>query len=186
MALSRLAEPSGGVAGAAETNGALLKGAGSVVAGGTTIVGGDNGWLAVASEETPTISIEADKITASAATAVLTAQDADATITVAGSTLAVTGSIKLDSSKGKVVLTGSATPEEVGKLLLNGDSTVPGELIVDSSKTESVVITDKTIAVWVSSSSADTDGTVVGTGIAIEGGGTDASSGVLLGSISGG
>jgi hypothetical protein len=53
--------------GAATTAGASLTGAGSVVAGKTTIVGGTNGWQAVAASGTPTVTIEKDSIAASAA-----------------------------------------------------------------------------------------------------------------------
>ncbi|MDR0684414.1 MAG: hypothetical protein LBF83_04735 [Spirochaetaceae bacterium] len=57
--------------GADDVHGALLTGAGSVVAGGAAIIGGTNGWKAVGSAGT--VAIAKDAITASAATAVLTA-----------------------------------------------------------------------------------------------------------------
>ena len=89
--------------GAATTNGALLTGAGSVVAGGTTIVGGDDGWQAVG---TGTVTIAVDAITASAATAVLTAQHANSAITVAeGETLFIAANTAITVvTQGSIVL----------------------------------------------------------------------------------
>jgi hypothetical protein len=78
--------------GAASTSGAKLTGEGSLVAGGTTIVGGTAGTAGWQVSGTGTVTIATDTITASAPTAVLTAVTGTTppTITVAaGETLSI-------------------------------------------------------------------------------------------------
>jgi hypothetical protein len=185
--------------GASEANGALLKGAGSVVAGGTTIVGADDGWQAVADSGTPTVTIAEDSIAGSAAVT-LTAQHANSAITVAKATLAVDGvAITLASSKGTVTLTGSAdTPSNIGKLLLKG-GTNPGSLAVDSDNSTDVTIGEGATAtnflLTAGTEAATTNATVTTakgtalaatTGIVVKAAAANAASGSNLGSIGGG
>ena len=180
--------------GAATTNGALLKGSGSVVAGGTTIVGDDDGWQAVG---TGTVTIAKDAITASASTVALTAQHADAAITVTASRLAVTGEITLATgTKGKLTLKGDDTT--AGSLLLKGNANNAGKLRVaaDSNtvKVGATVTSSDFLIFAASGMSATTQAYVTaanGTGVtpanlSVNGGNTDASSGTTLSSITAG
>jgi hypothetical protein len=150
--------------GAAADSAALLKGAGSVIAGGTTIAGGTGGWEAVAAD----ITVAADSISATAAPAT--------PITVDG--VAIT----LASDKGTVTLTGGATP---GTLALKGGSTA-GSLVADSSKTDTVsTVTGVTLEP--SAGSGGTDATVTGTGIVLKAGAADVSgASAAAGTVGGG
>ena len=106
--------------GAAETNGALLKGSGSVVAGGTTIVGGTNGWQAV-DDGTDAYTIEANAITAAGGGGAFTAKDADAAITVAaGSTLTIAADTTITvADQGSIVLKKQTTGANGAAINLN-------------------------------------------------------------------
>ncbi|MDR1786510.1 MAG: hypothetical protein LBR23_08665 [Spirochaetaceae bacterium] len=117
--------------GAADTGGAKLTGAGKVTAGSAEIVGGSSGWQAVG---TGTVTIAPTSavittITASANTAVLTAQGAGAVITEktgSGNSLTIAASTVVDlkgtasAAAGSIVLTAGASNQ--GKLTL-GDTT---------------------------------------------------------------
>jgi hypothetical protein len=99
--------------GASGTNGAILAGAGKVIAGGSTIVGGTNGWQAVDSNSsTVPVTISVDKIESDASTTALTAVTgtsqpsitvaAAGTLTIAGNTeIALAGD---SSAVGSIVL----------------------------------------------------------------------------------
>jgi hypothetical protein len=123
---------------------AALKGEGSLIAGGTTIKGGDNGWTAVDSSSSGgTITIAPDAITASIAGMVLTAGTTSAnqpSITVAGAVpLSIGAKISLAANAAaKVALTGSNTAP--GSLLLLGHATVKGNLILDATIGSAVTI----------------------------------------------
>jgi hypothetical protein len=102
--------------GATGENGAKLAGAGSVVAGGTTIVGGTNGWQAV-DDGTDTYTIEANAITAAGAggafTAVTGATQPSITV-AAGATLNLAADTTIDlkgtaAAVGSIVLKGAAS-----------------------------------------------------------------------------
>jgi hypothetical protein len=179
--------------GAATANGALLKGAGSVVAGGTTIVGGTNGWQAATGSANVTIAKDAINV---ASGGTLTAQDADAAITVTASRLAVTGEIVLASGKGKLILKGDDTT--AGSLLLKGHASNAGKLrvAVDSSTVKvGATVTNSTFLIFAASGMSATtqayvtaaDGTkVTPANLSVNGGNTDASSGTTLSSINAG
>jgi hypothetical protein len=106
-----------------DANGAQLIGAGSVVAGKTTIGAGDGsaGWTAGGAAGT--IAIEADKIDGSVAGATLTAGQAGNVITVAvGGALVIGDSNTVDlADKGSLVLTGGDGATGA-KLLSLGDA----------------------------------------------------------------
>jgi hypothetical protein len=182
--------------GAGSTNGAMLKGAGTVVAGGTEIVGGTSGWQAVDVSGTAPVTIEAGAITAGSAAVALTAQDTNSAITVTASTLAVKGGITLASGKGKVILKGNGTT--AGALLLKGDSTVPGLLTTDSASSNNVTVGDTTDAsnfmlypnngssASVTKALVTKDGTTAVASIVAKAAASDTSSGSVLGSIGGG
>ena len=72
--------------GASGTDGAVLKGAGTVAAGGTEIVGGTNGWQAVGASTT--VAITADAITGTGTDAELVAGTSAGAITIGGNTVA--------------------------------------------------------------------------------------------------
>jgi hypothetical protein len=175
--------------GVANTAGAILKGAGSLVAGGTTIVGGANGWQAVNASSTATIA--ANSITGGAA---LTAGSPESEITVAVNKMLTVNNatITLAASKGKVTLAGHAqTP---GKLLLKGGGSAAGKLIVDAGLTESVTVGTTSLINFIVTDGGGTpvnvlvtkDGLNPATGTAVKGADSTATAGVLLGSIAGG
>jgi hypothetical protein len=153
----------------AEENGAKLTGAGKIVAGATEIVGGESGWQAVATAVDGNVTIaatsaDASSITADAATTVLTATGAGATITqltggsngltiamattidLAGDTNAAAGSITLTagSNPGKLifgdttskVLAGAGTGTTLGSGALESNVTVGGQAIIATSLTK--------------------------------------------------
>ena len=129
------------------SNGAKLTGAGSVIAGGTTIVPSDNGWEVVesAGASPGTITIEADTITASTTTASLTGKTGGSpTITVAaGHTLTISTDTVVDLGiVGTLTLTGAASDGaqlagagevKVGNASITGGATGAWEAVGDST-----------------------------------------------------
>jgi hypothetical protein len=170
---------------AASAGGAKISGAGGVNAGATTITGA---WQAVG---TGTVTIEENKITASATTAVLTG-GTGGVINVTADTLTVVGTIDITTA-GTVTLTGDATT--AGSLLLKG-GTIPGLLVVDSTKTTTVNLASLNTTNFFLTDSSGTaakkalvtkDGSVVAAAtVVVKGAAADASTGTDLGSIGGG
>jgi hypothetical protein len=108
--------------GATGTDGALLKGAGKVVAGDTEIVGGTSGWQAVGADTS--IAITAGAITGTGTDATLKAQgtDTDAVITqlaVEGNNLVIAANTIIDLSYNS---------GKVGSIELTQSATVPGKV----------------------------------------------------------
>jgi hypothetical protein len=175
-------------------SGALLKGSGTVVAGGTTITGATAGWQAATGSANVTIAKDA---ISAASGATLTAQDADAAITVTASRLAVTGEIVLASgTKGKLILKGDDTT--AGSLLLKGHANNAGKLrVAADSNTVKVgdTVTNSDFLIFAASGMSPTtqayvtaaDGTkVTPDNLSVNGGNADASSGTTLSSINAG
>ncbi|MDR3360055.1 MAG: hypothetical protein LBO20_05310, partial [Bifidobacteriaceae bacterium] len=170
----------------ATTTGAKISGTIGVKADATIIKGG---WQAVGASGTVTIAENA--ITASAAGAVLTGGTSGEIGVTAGS-LTVTGTIDV-SAVGTVKLTGNGTI--AGSLLLKGGPT-PGLLLVDSDKTTAVTVGGSvTTSNFLLKDGSDTDntkaivtkdGAAAAAGLAVKGADANATSGTLLGSISGG
>jgi hypothetical protein len=165
---------------------AVIAGAGKVIAGDTTIVGGTGGWRVAGT--TGSVVIGANNININAATVVLTAQSADSGITVGTTTpLEVTGQIELAADKGKIILTGGTT----SVLLLKGDGTNPGNVKVSGYSVTvdlgtltatNFLLTGGAVQAVVTQANASTPaGDVVLVGEA-----TNATTGVLLGNIGGG
>jgi hypothetical protein len=174
--------------GATETNGALLKGAGKVVAGDTEISGGDDGWQAVG---TGTVALAVNSITAAAA---LTAQHANSLIEVTAGTLTVNGTVTLASSKGVMKLTGDGDSTG-GSLLLKGGEN-PGLLVTGATASADVTVSGATASNFMlypsdGSASSDTkalvtkDGVSAADTIVLKASGS-AKTGVGLGNIGGG
>jgi hypothetical protein len=175
--------------------GVLLKGAGKVIANDTEIVGAAGGWQVVGAG---TVTIGEDTITASAATAVLTAKHADSSITVTGGgKLTVIGQIDV-SSFGKVSLVGDNSSEK-GKLLLKGGAAIPGNLKTGAGVTNVGIgstTSNANFLLYPAVGSGATDGIVTqangstaiatNTGIVVQGAGANATGGVVLGNIGGG
>jgi hypothetical protein len=107
---------------AVDTHGAILTGAGKVVAGGTEIVGGTNGWTAGGASGA--VTIEADSISADATSVEFAAVTgaADAVITVAEAATLTIGENTIvnllgeRAAVGSIVLTGAASGTEGGTL----------------------------------------------------------------------
>jgi hypothetical protein len=132
--------------GASGSDSASIAGAGTVVAGATTITGGaDNGWRAVG---TGTIAIGADTITGSGGAIALTATTAgnNGVIAVAAventaATLTVTtASIDINTG-GNVTLAGNATGLVTATLVLKGAASNAAALVIDSSGSGQTVAT---------------------------------------------
>jgi hypothetical protein len=155
--------------GATGTDGAVLAGQGTLVAGATTITGGaESGtWQAVDTTGASTVTIEADRIEASAATVSLTGTtDNGAVINVTGATLTVVGQIDI-GTKGTVTLTGNDDGTG-GSLLLKG-GTVPGALRVSGESTN-VTIGTATNALTPAGGTDNTDAAVTKDGAAVAAG----------------
>jgi hypothetical protein len=129
--------------GADGTNGAILSGEGTLVAGATTVTGGASGSWQVKDSGTGTVTIKADSIAASTATAALTGTaDDGAVINVTGATLTVTGIIDI-ATNGTVTLTGDDSGTG-GSLLLKGDAQIPGQLIISGETGNDVTVKETT------------------------------------------
>jgi hypothetical protein len=119
--------------GASGIDGAILKGAGSLAAGGTAIVGGaTGGWQVVDEDSTPgTVTITTDTITATTATAVLTG--------VAGATITVAKQKTLTIGEATTVNLGGTTALAGASITLTGDTGGGGTLAL-SANTSKVLV----------------------------------------------
>jgi hypothetical protein len=118
-------------------SGAKITGVGTVVAGATKIVGGTFGWKVVGAGTVTIASLTAatSSITASATSAVLTAQGAGATIT---QTAAESNNLTIAAGT-TINLEGTATVA-AGKLILTGDDDNPGALTLADAATSVIQI----------------------------------------------
>ena len=158
-----------------------------MVAGGTEITGGDANGTWTVGGTAGTVTIEADKITGSAASVALTAGgNAAAEIKVTAATIKVDGVAVtvVIGTYGKVTLVGSATPTDVAHLLLKGGAN-PGSLVADSTQATTATLATTTTA-YPGGTQGDTDAAVTGTGIVVKAAQADISTAQSLGSISGG
>jgi hypothetical protein len=108
--------------GATDSNGALLKGDGTLKAGAAAIVGGDNGWQAVG---TGAVTIAADKIEAAAVLTSGATGTVDPSITVGNGSLTVAASTVIDfTTVASLVVEKSASPVIAGTVILAADTTI--------------------------------------------------------------